>query len=655
MTGFPQSPILALAFIAKLMPETDTQELLKRLPAITELLKCREVDQWQQAHPAALITECLRRAVAQARRQVLADAGEEALTPETILAHAAALLRQTTQPRLREAVNATGSSVASTEANAPTYAAPLAPVYEVTFDAMPAGNGANPYNNAMAPYDALPSTNPGLAPLTRLDGNGGTLIPQIVPSTGPQGGMALSLGVPSSGNVGYLVSRGVTGTNLIWDPAGLTIEMDVNLTSYTNTGLPVGGVSQWGTGGMLPGLFFYGGTTNNPAIEFGLNQNATFENITYSPPSSIIGAWHHIAGVYVDKAGNGQSRLELWIDGVAVSTFNYPEDPANQILVQTGWSFGVNGPEIANGRVVSGLMDAATITASPLNPATFTINHLTIPTLPTGVNATPVSASQINLNWTASLGTVAGYNIYRGTTPGGESTTPLNVSLVATTSYSDTTAIAGTTYYYTVKGVNTSGSSVASTETNALTFPAAPTSPIATTASTTQINVAWTAPSGTVTGYNVYRGTTPGGEGATPINGGTLITTTSYPDTGLAQGTAYYYTVKAVNAAGSSVVSGEVNAITQTTVTIVQTTNAVESATPTNGVFTVARVGTSGNLTVTYAVAGTAVGGADYTSLSGSVTILAGASTATITVAPINDGKAKLVRYVDLTEITGTG
>ena len=108
LTGFPQSSILALAFIAKLMPETDTQELLKRLPAITELLKCREVDQWQQAHPAALITECLRRAVAQARRQVLADAGEEALTPETILAHAAALLRQTTQPRLREAVNATG-------------------------------------------------------------------------------------------------------------------------------------------------------------------------------------------------------------------------------------------------------------------------------------------------------------------------------------------------------------------------------------------------------------------------------------------------------------------------------------------------------------------------------------------------------------------
>ena len=76
--------------------------------------------------------------------------------------------------------------------------------------------------------------------------------------------------------------------------------------------------------------------------------------------------------------------------------------------------------------------------------------------------------------------------------------------------------------------------------------------------SITQINLSWTAPSGAVAGYNVYRGTTPGGENyAAPVNGGALVGGTSYSDTTAVAGTAYYYTVKAVNAAGGSAASNE--------------------------------------------------------------------------------------------------
>ncbi|MGD0460509.1 MAG: hypothetical protein ABSC21_22540 [Terriglobia bacterium] len=65
------------------------------------------------------------------------------------------------------------------------------------------------------------------------------------------------------------------------------------------------------------------------------------------------------------------------------------------------------------------------------------------------------------LTWTASTTPgVVGYNVYRGTTSGGESTTPLNSSPVAagctsTTActYTDATVVAGTTYYYTVTAV----------------------------------------------------------------------------------------------------------------------------------------------------------------------------------------------------------
>ena len=73
-------------------------------------------------------------------------------------------------------------------------------------------------------------------------------------------------------------------------------------------------------------------------------------------------------------------------------------------------------------------------------------------------------------------------------------------------------------------------------------------------------------------------------------------------------------------------------------VTIVATdANASEPGTNT-GTFTVSRTGsTSDSLTVNYTLAGTATNGSDYTSLSGSVTILSGSSTATITLTPIDD------------------
>ena len=56
------------------------------------------------------------------------------------------------------------------------------------------------------------------------------------------------------------------------------------------------------------------------------------------------------------------------------------------------------------------------------------------------------------------------------------------------------------------------------------------------------------------------------------------------------------------------------------------------------GQFTVTRTGdTSADLTVFYSVSGTATNGTDYSTLSGSATILAGQSSATIDVMPLND------------------
>jgi hypothetical protein len=60
----------------------------------------------------------------------------------------------------------------------------------------------------------------------------------------------------------------------------------------------------------------------------------------------------------------------------------------------------------------------------------------------------------VSLSWTASTsGNIAGYNIYRASTSGGPYT-KMNASLIVGTSYTDTSAVPGKTYYYVSTAVD---------------------------------------------------------------------------------------------------------------------------------------------------------------------------------------------------------
>jgi hypothetical protein len=92
---------------------------------------------------------------------------------------------------------------------------------------------------------------------------------------------------------------------------------------------------------------------------------------------------------------------------------------------------------------------------------------------PAGLSAVVTSPFEIDLSWTAPAATVLGYNIYRGTVSGGESTTPLNAAPVTGTTYQDTTVAPGNSYCYTVTAVNAAGSSGPSNEASATIAPVA--------------------------------------------------------------------------------------------------------------------------------------------------------------------------------------
>ncbi len=180
----------------------------------------------------------------------------------------------------------------------------------------------------------------------------------------------------------------------------------------------------------------------------------------------------------------------------------------------------------------------------------------TAPTAPSGLVATAVSGTQINLTWTASTDNVAvtGYNVERCQ---GAACSPITqVYTPLTNSQNDTGLTGSTTYRYRVRAHdnagNLSGYSAtvgATTAAPDTTAPTAPTNLALTVISSSQIDLTWTVSTDAVgvTAYNVER--SPAGcatfvEVATP-------SPNSYSNTGLSASTLYCFRVRAHDAAGN--------------------------------------------------------------------------------------------------------
>jgi fibronectin type 3 domain-containing protein len=177
-----------------------------------------------------------------------------------------------------------------------------------------------------------------------------------------------------------------------------------------------------------------------------------------------------------------------------------------------------------------------------------------VPEVPSGLTGRCEGAT-IKLTWNSSNG-ASSYSIYRGLAAGQESEDPIFEGY-SSTIYTDKKVAKGTNYFYKVRAHNIANSSNYSDEVSVMAgLPSVPGGLVANPGDT-QVRLQWSPAEG-ADSYCVYRGTSPGGEDRdNPV--ASSLTVPSFTDGGLANGTTYYYTVKAVNQYGASDFSQEVS------------------------------------------------------------------------------------------------
>ncbi|MFC3653372.1 beta-1,3-glucanase family protein [Dyella humi] len=315
----------------------------------------------------------------------------------------------------------------------------------------------------------------------------------------------------------------------------------------------------------------------NPAPQSVYQHQRVGNNFSYTLPGLTAGANYvvrlHFDEFYWTKAG--QRVFNVSINGTQVlSNFDIIATAGGQdIAIVEPFTATAN----AQGQIV---LQFTTITDNAV------INGIEVVAPPIGspssLTATSVSASQINLNWTASSASGVVYDVFRSTTSGFTPSSANQIATATSTSYSDTGLAVNTTYYYVVEASNTSGTSAPASQASATTIaiPDAPANLTATSASSSEVDLSWTASATSGVTYTVVR------NGVAVANG---LSGTSYSDTGLTASTTYSYAVEAVNAAGASPASN--TAVTTTSASPTATAPVITTV-PTSQTVTIGRTAT---------------------------------------------------------------
>jgi hypothetical protein len=256
----------------------------------------------------------------------------------------------------------------------------------------------------------------------------GTVSSNGVTFTVTQPAATISTLNPTSGLVGAAVT--ITGTNFGATQGTSTVKFNGTVATPTSWSLTsiVAPVPTGATSGNV--VVTVGGTASN-GVAFTVTV-PTPSVTSLNPSSGQAGAAVTITGTNFG-ATQGSSTVKFNGTGATATSWSTTSISAKV------------PPTAASGNVV------VTVSGTASNGVPFTVlADTTAPSVPTGLTATAASSSQISLSWTASTDNVGvkGYNVLRGGTQVGTSTTP---------SYSDTGLTASTNYTYTVSAYDAAG------------------------------------------------------------------------------------------------------------------------------------------------------------------------------------------------------
>jgi uncharacterized protein YkwD len=351
----------------------------------------------------------------------------------------------------------------------------------------------------------------------------------------------------------------VNSSRILATAKGFTI---TGLTNGTRYYVVVRALNRGGLGAKSAELAITAATAPSPPRTPTAYAGNGQANLSWTAPASTGGAAITRYNVYRGTVAGGEAKTPVNPTPLPATARSYT---AKGLTNTTRYYFVVRASN-----VVGVSLPSAEVSATPVG----------VPNAPTNAVAYAGNASA-GLRWSApniEQSSITGFNVYKGTSPGGESGTPVNASPLSpsATSYTVNGLANGTTYRFTVKAVNAVGKSAPSNEVAAkpTTAATAPTPPrnLKALAGSKTAKLTWTAPASNggrpITGYNVYKGPRPDLESATPVNPSPLAATaTTYTATGLTNGKPTYFTLKAVNSIGSSVASNEASARPEATST----------------------------------------------------------------------------------------
>ena len=258
-------------------------------------------------------------------------------------------------------------------------------------------------------------------------------------------------------------------------------------------------------------------------------------NLSWTASTSSVGLKNYI----VQRCQGAGCTNFAQVASFAATSTTYAD---TGLTAGTSYSYRVQASDTAGNLSSSSNMTSAT-TQTP-------------PTAPSNLTGTVISPTQINLTWTASTSTVGlnNYIVQRCQGAGCTNFAQIASFAATTTSYSDTGLTASTSYSYRVQASDTSNNlSAFSNTATAVTQdpPTAPGSLTAAAASTTQINLSWTASTSSIglANYIVQRCQGAGCTNFTQI-ASFAATSTTYSDTGLTASTSYSYRVQASDTGG---------------------------------------------------------------------------------------------------------